>query len=173
MQRNGIKLVGATWGIAGVILLLVFAMWRLAPFAYALTNFQLSWLQWLVLVAWSAFMIYSEGIRAFGKQFSPRAVARAQYLATQSRLSWRQLLLAPLFCMSYFHAPKRRVITSYILTVGIIMIIALVHFVPQPWRGVIDSGVVLGLFYGTMTLFYFSVKGLRQRGKLIADPEVL
>ena len=157
----------------GVVMLLVFAIWRLSPFAYELTNWKLSWFQWLVLIAWSAFMIYSEGVRAFGKQFSPRATARAQYLVAQSSLSWQQILLAPLFCMSYFHAPKRRVITSYTLTVGIIMIIVLVHFVPQPWRGVIDSGVVLGLAYGTATLLFFALKALRQPKEFIADPEVL
>ena len=173
MQRKGIILASSVWGIVGIVLLLAFAIIRLLPFAYTLTHWRLDWFQWLLLVGWVAFMIYSEGVRAFGKQFSPRATARAQYLAAQQSLSWKRVLLAPLFCMGYFDAPKRRVVTAYCLTAGIIMLIILFHFVPQPWRGILDSGVVLGLAYGTATLLFFALKALRQPKELIADPEVI
>jgi hypothetical protein len=47
--------------------------------------------------------------------------------------------------MGYFHAPKRRRVTSLSVTAGIIVLIILVRLLPQPWRGMVDAGVVVGL----------------------------
>ena len=68
---------------------------------------------------------------------------------------------APLFCMGFFHAQRRRLIISHSLTLGIIVLILLIKLLPQPWRGIVDAGVVVGLAWGLVALLIFAVQGLR------------
>lgn len=163
--------LGAFWGVLGVCLLLGFAIIRLLPFAAALIDFNLATWQLVVLTGWCFFMLYTEGYKAFGQQFAPRVVARAQYLARSG--ARRELVLAPLFCVGYFRASKKRIITAYALMAGIITLIALVHFVAQPWRGIIDAGVILGLAYGIGSVVLNVYRACRQPGRYVADPEVV
>ena len=62
--------------------------------------------------------------------------------------------------MGYFHAPRRRKIVSLTLTAGIFILVLVVHRIPQPWRGIIDAGVVAGLAWGLFSLLWFAVAGL-------------
>jgi hypothetical protein len=73
--------------------------------------------------------------------------------------------------MGYFHATKRRKITSISLTLGIIVLIVLVSFVSQPWRGIIDLGVVVGLAWGIVSLLAFGFQAMGREPYLYA-PEV-
>jgi xanthine/uracil permease len=60
--------------------------------------------------------------------------------------------------MGFFHSERRRKIVTFTLTIGILIIIQVVHHVPQPWRGIIDAGVVLGLLWGIVSLTLFTLK---------------
>jgi hypothetical protein len=60
--------------------------------------------------------------------------------------------------MGYFHAAKKRKIVSYSLTSGIVVLILAVHHLAQPWRGIIDAGVVIGLVWGIISIFWFTVR---------------
>jgi uncharacterized membrane protein YkgB len=62
--------------------------------------------------------------------------------------------------MGFFHTTKKRKIISYSLTSFIIVLIIVVHAIPQPWRGIVDAGVVLGLSWGTVSLLVYGVKAL-------------
>lgn len=166
-----LRIVGAVWGVVGVIALLLFAVYRLLPFVGELFDANFTVWQWVLVVLWSTFMIYTEGYKAFMQQFSPRVVARAQYLARQG--SVKQLLLAPVFCTGYFNSTRKRVLVAYLLMAGIITLIAIVHFIPQPWRGIIDVGVVLGLLLGISSLFVFAILALLRPSNFVADPEVI
>jgi hypothetical protein len=146
---------GAVWGIGGVSLLLGSAIWRLAPLAMDAFSFTLLWYHWLSLGLIVLFMCYAEGYRGFQQRFSPRVAARARYLREHPRPL--HVLLSPFFCMGYFHATRRRKITSISLTLGIIVLVLLVRLLPQPWRGIIDTGVVLGLLWGLVSLWILSV----------------
>ena len=53
--------------------------------------------------------------------------------------------------MGYFSATRERLIAIYALTAGIVVLIVIVHMLPQPWRAVLDIGVVLGLTWGIVT----------------------
>ncbi|MDN5819765.1 MAG: hypothetical protein L0H38_03365 [bacterium] len=158
IKSRPLRNIVSTWGVLGVIALLGFAVYRLYPFVIDLTHEKLVLWQYIIMIVWSLFMIYTEGIQAFGKQFSPRVVARARELPDHA--SWTRVILAPLFCIGYFAAPKKRVITAYSLAAGIITLIIIVHFIPQPWRGIIDVGVILGLVLGVLTLIYHSAKAI-------------
>jgi hypothetical protein len=150
-----IGVVGAVWGLAGVSLLLGSAIYRLSLLVIECFSYHFLWYHWVTLVLVVLFMAYSEGYRAFQRGFSPRVAARARYLRNHPHAL--HVLAAPFFCMGYFHAPRRRRVTSISVTAGIVVLVLLVRLLKQPWRGIIDLGVVVGLAWGFISLLVFSV----------------
>ena len=146
--RNGFA---AAWGAAGGVAICAFAVWRLAPIVAEAFEMRLSLLQWAVLVGNVVFMAYSEGYRGFQKKFAPRVAARALYLYRSAEPLWVRML-APLFCFGYFRAPRRICLIAWLATIGIVILVLLVHQLQQPWRGIIDAGVVVGLSWGIAAL---------------------
>lgn len=161
--------LGAYWGLAGVILLLGSAVYRLTLLAINAFSYEWHWYHWVALALIVLFMAYAEGYRAFQQAFSPRVAARARYLRDNPNLL--HAIFAPFFCMAYFHAPKRRTIVSISVTVGIIILVILVRLLPQPWRGIIDGGVVVGLAWGLISLFIFSLQAMTSE-EFSYSPEV-
>ena len=155
------RFIGTFWGLIGVTLLIGSAIYRLTPRALEAINMGLNGLQWAALIGFAIFMIIAEGYRGFQKKFSPRTAARVRYLRDHPNIV--RTLLAPLFCMGYFHANKKTKIVATVLTVGIIFLIILVSFCPQPWRGIIDTGVVLGLSWGLTSFLIFTAQALTQK----------
>ena len=154
MQRK----LGAWWGLTGVALLLGSAIYRLTPMAVSAFTFEFRWYHTVTLAVVVFFMAYAEGYRAFQRGFSPRVAARARYLQHHASLS--HTILAPLFCMGFFHATRRRQITSIAVTAGIIVLVLLVRLLDQPWRGIVDAGVVVGLAWGLIALVLFGRQAL-------------
>lgn len=138
--------LAATWGLLGVGLLLSSALYRLAPIAYEALTGPLTGVQWAFGIGFAAFMAYGEGYRGFQRAFSPRVVARARWL--RAHPSPLRLVLAPFFCMGLFHATPKRLKVSWSITTMVIGLIIGVRFLPAPWRGLVDAGVVLGLSWG-------------------------
>jgi hypothetical protein len=161
--------IGAIWGIGGVLLLLCSAVWRLTPLAVAAFSVRFSWYHWLAWVLSVLLMAHAEGYRGFQMHFSPRVAARARYLSEHAKPL--HVIFAPLFCMGYFHATRRRQIVSISLTAGIIILILIVHHLPQPWRGIIDAGVVTGLAWGIATLIWYIGRAFAGKG-FDCSPEV-
>lgn len=160
---------GSVWGLLGVLLLLGSAVYRLAPLAVDALTQEFAWYHWGSLFSIVLFMAYAEGYIGFQQRFSPRVAARARYLRDHPRITL--VILAPFFCMGYFHATRRRQMTSIILTLGIIVLVLLVRYLPQPWRGIIDAGVVVGLAWGMISLFIFSISAFRSE-RFPYSPEV-
>ena len=152
---------GALWGVTGVVLLLGSAVYRMTPLALAAFTAPFRWHHWLALTACVLFMAYAEGVRGFQQRFSPRVAARARYLREHPRFF--HVICAPLFCMGYFHTTRRRQIVSLSLTAGIFVLVLVVHRVPQPWRGIIDAGVVAGLAWGVVSLLWYAVAALTRK----------
>jgi hypothetical protein len=145
-------LMGSVWGIFGVLGILGWAVARLAPVGLEPL---LAGLAPLPLAGYGfslVFFLYTEGYRAFQKGFSPRVAARAHHLRRHPR-PWR-LLLAPLFCMGFFGATRRRLVVTWSLTAGLVLLIVAVRQLPQPWRGAVDLGVVSALIYGMVVLVW-------------------
>lgn len=140
------------WGIGGVLLLLMQGLARLAPIAAEALAMDLTILHWGSLVPWVAFMVYAEGWRGFHQRFSPRVVARAFHLARAPRLS--RALLAPFYCMSLFASTRRGMAVAWGLMIGILLLVLLLRGTPQPWRGLVDVGVVLGLGVGSLSILW-------------------
>jgi len=136
---TAIGAIASCWGIIGFYSLVIFAMIRLSVYTVEAFAQPFTLVQWLVLVVSLIFMAYSEGYKGFQKSYSPRFAARVHYLSSQA--NGLQLILAPLFCMGFFNAPKRRIISSVLLSSMIVTFVLLFKLVPQPWRG-----ILLGLY---------------------------
>ena len=152
-SKQALGRVGFLWGIGGVLGLLLFAIYRLTPIALELWSLPLSMLQAAVLIFSIVYMIYAEGYRGFHCAFAPRVVLRANYLRRHPRPL--HIILAPLFCMGYLHATRRRKLASYALTAMIITFVIIAHQLPQPWRGIVDAGVVSGLIFGIASIIHY------------------
>ncbi len=152
---------GALWGFSGVVALLGCAIWRLAPRALEAFQSPLTGWQWTFLVGFAIFMLVAEGYRGFQKKFSPRTAARVKHLRDHPRPL--HVLLAPAFCMGYFHAKRKTQVVAICLTLGIVLLVVLVRLLPSPWRGIVDFGVVLGLSYGIASFAVFTAQALCER----------
>lgn len=152
---------GFIWGVGGIVMLLTFAIVRLGGVALEVGNYPLAAWQWGLAMAWLLYMVWAEGYKGFHLAFAPRVVVRAAYLARHPRPL--HVLLAPLFCMGYIHATTRRRLLSMALTSMILFFVFLVRMLPQPWRGLVDAGVVAGLMVGVASILYYLVR-LRRSG---------
>lgn len=160
----------AIWGVAGVALLLAQAVYRLTPRAIeAMVSGLPAW-QWAFLVVWVAFMAHSEGYKGFHQRFSPRVIARATVLGERD-VPVTTAIFAPFWCMSLFGSTRKGMIVARSITAGVIVLIIIVRMLPQPWRGIIDAGVVVGLGMGLVSMAYFGVLAL-QGHKPSIDPEL-
>lgn len=147
--------LAAWWGILGIALLLTRALTRLLPHALQpWLSGSMSWGHQGLYLAWVVLNAYAEGYRGFQLRFCPRVIARARSLHV-APVIWHALL-APAYCMALFAAPKRRIVVSWILVLAIVLAVTLVRRMPQPWRGIIDGGVVAGLFWGLVALLWQS-----------------
>ena len=151
--------LGMLWGVAGVSLLLLSAVFRLGAVALQTLRMDLDRWHRVACVVSLLFIGITEGYMAFQRGYSPRVAARALHLKDNPQL-WH-VVLAPVFCMGLIHATRRRLMSSWILAVAVILIIIAVRALPPPWRGIIDLGVVVALAWGVAALWYFFALGLR------------
>jgi hypothetical protein len=139
-------LIGTAWALIGVVAILGDAIARVWPYTREALRHGLTGPQWVLLIAWVVVMVVAEGYRGFQKRFAPRVTTRGLHLLQHGR--GIDLLLAPFYCIGYFHAPRRQIISSWSLTAGITLLIVIVRTFDQPWRGIVDAGVLAGLAYG-------------------------
>jgi hypothetical protein len=151
-------ILAGAWGVGGMALVLIDAATRLSK--YMLEAFTVDWslLHWTLFLVNTGFMAYAEGYRGFQKSFVPRTVARGFQLAANP--TWVNGLLAPLYCVGYFGAGKRTAKVVWMGTALIVVAIVLIRQVPQPWRGIIDAGVVVGLSWGVAATCIISLQAL-------------
>ncbi|MEM9301260.1 MAG: hypothetical protein AAGE01_04075 [Pseudomonadota bacterium] len=169
MKRpSSTRILAALWGLVGFSALLASAIVRLAEQAREAITQGLGPLEWALLGAFCLFMAYSEGYRGFQQRFSPRFADRI--IAVRDGHSLLEALLAPLYAMGFFRATRRQMITTYALTALILAFIFLFRIIPQPWRGVLDAGVVVGLVWGLIATWAWTVQRWRQPGShLVGD----
>ncbi len=145
--------VVAAFGVLQVSLFLGSAVYRLTPLAIEpWTQHMLSSPQQLLFVAWMGLMLYSEGYRGFHLRFCPRVVARAAQLGRDPRPL--DLLLALPFCMTLIRAERRKLVARWSFIIALYTLIVFVRMLPQPWRGIVDGGVVVGLAAGIVSLWW-------------------
>lgn len=153
-------LVIVLWAVGGVLALLAQAIARLLPRALEpILDGSLDVAAALAYVAAIIGMAYSEGYRGFQQRFSPRVAVRALHLADNP--TPLRIVLAPMVAMGLLHASRRRLIGSWSLLLGIVVLIVLVSMLGQPWRGAIDAGVVVGLSWGAIATLVYVIRALR------------
>jgi hypothetical protein len=157
------------WGVLGLLASLIEAIVRLTP--HALEPFE-EGLSPGGALGYAGFVLlnaYAEGYRGFQRGFSPRVAARTRLLFEEPTLV--SALLAPLFVMALVEARRRRLIINWLLVLGITALVLVLRRTPQPYRGIVDGGVVVGLVWGTLATCYFCL--LAMRGPLPnVDPEL-
>jgi len=95
--------------------------------------------------------------------------ARARYLYDHGDTV--SMFFAPLFCAGYFRIVRSRQIAIFALTIGITVLVNAVRQMPQPYRGIADAGVVVGLTYGLVVVLIFTIRVFTGRG-VMPDPEI-
>lgn len=151
-------LAAAVWGVAGMVAFIGSALYRIIPLGFGAYHYPFTTWHWVLLWTWVPAMMWAEGYRGFHQSFSPMFAARARYLAENPKPL--HVALAPLFCLGLFHATRRRMISSWVLVVGIAILVALVRLLEQPTRGIIDLGVVMGLSIGTVSMVIWAFRAL-------------
>ncbi|MDO6565020.1 hypothetical protein Q4488_16690 [Amphritea sp. 1_MG-2023] len=148
--------LAVVWGIVGITFIFGNAIVRIGTIGFDTFAFSLNWYHWVALLVSVLFMGFAEGYRGFQRAYSPRVAARLLYL--RDNVTPVRLIFAPLFCMGFFDIRRARMIATYCLLLGILVLIQLVHMLDQPWRGIIDLGVVVGLSWGCISIVLFVLK---------------
>ena len=158
-RRNPRVVLVASWGLLLVTLLLMRAVVSLTPLALEpwlhrqMTGFQIA-----LYIGWLFFNAYAEGYRAFQLKFSPRVVGRAVHLGHHPRPL--HVVLALFDCMRLYHASRRQLIARWGFVVALVALIIGVHQLSQPWRGIVDGGVVVGLAWGVAAIWWIFARYL-------------
>lgn len=154
--------LAAAWGLLGIFFMLGRAIWRLGAVALeAFSSSPLTVWHWLGTALWVAGMAWFEGYKGFQRGFAPRVVVRAVHLSRNPRPL--HAVLAPLFCMGLIHATRRRLLTSWLVVFGVVAMVMAVGQLPQPWRGLVDAGVVVGLAWGLLAVMVHAGRALTGR----------
>lgn len=154
-----------TWAVGGNLAILARAIHGLAPRAVEALQHPLGAVEWAALAAWVVFCAWAEGYRGFQTRFSPRLVGRALYLARHPRPL--AVVLAPAHAIGLFDATPRRLAGSWGLVLGITALVLLVRLLDQPWRGIVDAGVVVGLTWGGLSILWLTLLALRGRDPVV------
>ena len=160
---------GAIWGIVGLSFILIRGLFSVLPPAVALQDETFTGIHWIGLVISLIFMGYAEGYKGFQLKFSPRVAARALYLRAHPTLV--RVVFAPLFCMGFFHATRKRKIIAYAVTTMVVLLIVVVRQLPQPWRGIVDVGVLFGLGWGLVSVWIYCFKAFFGSAEYTVSPE--
>lgn len=156
------RTLAAAWAVVGLSAVLVDAASRLAKLSLLALEFDWNAGHWAAFALNTVFMAWSEGYRGFQQNFSPRCAARTLYLHRNAGLV--SGLLAPLFIVGYFGAERRTRIVAWVGTIAIVILVILVRALPQPWRGIIDFGVVVGLSWGLASFWYMVWRAFSDSG---------
>jgi hypothetical protein len=71
----------------------------------------------------------------------------------------------------FIYASKKRIIVSYSILAMVVMFITIAVYLPQPWRPIMDAGVVIGLFWGAMATGWHLLMAMRA-GTSLVNPEL-
>ena len=147
------------WGVLGYTAILGQALYRLVPLALEpVRHGRMTAMHWTLYAASILFNGYFEDYRAFQGKVAPRIVTRGLYLGRNPTAL--RVVLAPFFCSGFFHASRRRMITAWLFYPGLIVIIVAVRQLSQPWRGIVDAGVVVGLGWGAIAVLVLFARAL-------------
>eukprot|EP00930_Biecheleria_cincta_P023907 TRINITY_DN17192_c0_g1_i1.p1 TRINITY_DN17192_c0_g1~~TRINITY_DN17192_c0_g1_i1.p1 ORF type:complete len:540 (-),score=70.50 TRINITY_DN17192_c0_g1_i1:38-1657(-) len=106
--------------------------------------------------------------RWMGKDVAP---SDAEAEKKRSAPAWHKAL-APAFCIGYFHGTKARVISSWAVTSVIFLVVVGVRRLPNPYRAILDAGVIVGLMWGIVSVLAIFAASLRSGKPPKYDPSL-
>jgi len=167
---KSMTIFGSLWGSMGVIYILVKAIRRVLPIAmepFAGGSLTFSPFQWSMYALSCLFFAYAEGYKGFHLKFAPLVVKRSFTLVigTPHGNNPINYLLSPLYSMGLFAATRKRLITSWSVTLGVAAIVAMVKRLPIVPRCILDAGVIVGLSLGSLSIAYHFIRSI-MTGKL-------
>lgn len=145
-RRTFAGALAAVWALAGVILLFLYAVFRLGRRGLETVHAGLDAGEWAALALLTVVFLYGEGVRALQRRWVPRLVQRAGTLRREGGFLYR--VLAPLYGMALVGGPARRTAVAWATTTGIVAAVLLVRAFPEPWRGITDLAVASALLWG-------------------------
>ena len=161
--------IGVFWGAIGVVGLLLTSVVRLSNIALEFLHYPTQTWHYVVLSVWVVFMAYSEGYKGFQQAFSPRVAARLLWLQNNPK-PWL-VLLAPLFAMGFVYASTKRYLISFTILIMVVVFIFIALNLPQPWRPILDAGVVIGLLWGAVATGW-QIYAVMRAGTSLIDPDL-
>jgi len=159
------------WGAFGVVAYLSYGIAKVVPIVMeGLGSIEELW-QWGLLAITLLFFAYVEGYRGFQNGFSPRVVSRAWVVSEENDTLpiWHKVL-APAFCIGYFHGTFKRVAASWGVTSVIFAVVIGVKQLPNPYRAIIDAGVIVGLLWGVASIIFIFLQSLKDEQPPDFDP---
>lgn len=158
-MQSALGIGGAIWAVTGVAGVLAWAIYRLAIIALGALDQPFDWYHWAAIAAIVPFMAWSEGLRGFQRSFSPRVAERAMQIRAAPTTA--RVIFAPLFAAGYFGGSRREQVAVMLGTIAIVILVIVVHRLDQPWRGILDAGVVAGLSWGVVATLALSARAWR------------
>jgi hypothetical protein len=76
-----------------------------------------------------------------------------------------RVILAPLHCMGFFGAGLRTQTQMIALTAAMIAFVFLIRLTPQPWRGILDLGLVIAFAWGFISALIMGALAVSGRDK--------
>lgn len=161
------------WGAFGVAGYLLYGVKKVIPIVReGIGAIEASW-QWGLLASVLAFFAYVEGYKGFQKGFAPRVVSRAWVVSeTNDAIPFWHKVLAPAFCIGYFHGTRRRVIASWMVTTIIFLVVVGVKRLSNPYRAIIDAGVMVGLLWVVCSIIVIFFKSIGSGAAPNFDPAI-
>lgn len=138
------------WGVGGVAALFTQAILQLGRRGILTLRAGLDPLEWLVLIALAAALLWGEGVLALDRKWVPRMVARAARLDARSRPIDRAL--APLYAMSLIGASRGTLARAWLGVALVVAAVLAVRALAEPWRGLVDLAVALALLWGLIAI---------------------
>lgn len=169
MATDEVRRWGQIWGLCGVLIFLLSAVWRILPDMHDVFAEQNGLEPYAAVSILLPIMVYLEGYRGFYKRFTPRVVSRGKALVYQDNHIHQ--ILAPLFCMGFIGSTIRRKFGLTIVTMSIVGLVFVVRELSQPWRWVVDLSVAVALLFGVVSIIWVAFNDW-STDQFLCDPEV-
>ncbi|MFL2859727.1 MAG: hypothetical protein ACJ0BW_03170 [Pontiellaceae bacterium] len=144
-------IVGYTWGFIVISYFILHGLSCVFTYAIELNINDLNWYELTSLIIIVILLTYSEGYKGFQKSFSPRTARRLNSIMLKPTIF--RVIFSPLISMGFIESSRKLKYISYGITIMIITFIILIENLSNPWRAIIDFGVLIGLGWGLISFW--------------------
>ena len=163
-MNNLLGIIGYIWGFLGISYMILHGLSCMIPYVIEL-DFRL--FKWYHMISFFGVIIilgYSEGYKGFQKSFSPRTANRLYNIFLKP--TFFRVFFSPFISMGFIESSKKLKYISYGLLLMIVMFILLIGKLNDPWRGIIDAGVIVGLSWGLVSFWVSCFRVILKNSKI-------